>query len=398
MLALNQTLTVEQRLEKGVMAIMAHPKYVALSNVLLLGERIVSDTAPTAYTNGRDETYGREFVEGLTDAELRFLILHECYHKMYKHLITWKHLWKKHPRYTNMSCDYVINIQLVDGDDGEGFITMPEIGLLDAAYRDMDSIQVFDILYKKDPEGGTGTGGTGDGESLDDHDWEGAEELTQEETDELEREIDEGIRQGILVAGKLGSGGARELEGLLKPQVDWRAVLRDFISTVCSGNDFSTWARPNRKFISAGVYMPSGVSQTVDELVLAIDTSGSIGQEELTTFLSEVTSICTTVKPKQVRLIYWDTEVVHVEKYKDAEIASIATSTKPEGGGGTCVDCVSEYLNDNGIAPEAVIVFTDGYLYGGWSKWNCPVLWTIMDNRKATPNCGKVVHIDSNRI
>ena len=108
MLALNQALTAEQRLSKAVMSVMAHDKYVGLASVLMVGERTVSDTVPTACTNGRDEQYGRTFVDGLTDPELRFLVLHECYHKMYKHLTTWKHLYKLHPTLANVACDYVI--------------------------------------------------------------------------------------------------------------------------------------------------------------------------------------------------------------------------------------------------------------------------------------------------
>ena len=111
------------------------------------------------------------------------------------------------------------------------------------------------------------------GDSLDDHGWEEAEQLSEEEKGDLEREVEEAIRQGVLVAGKLGSGGARDLEELLKPQIDWRDVLREFISTTCAGKDFSTWARPNRRFVSTGVYMPSGISEKVGELVIAIDTS-----------------------------------------------------------------------------------------------------------------------------
>ena len=102
MLALNQALTAEQRLQKAVMSIMAHDNYVGLSSVLMIGDRRVDDTIPTACTDGRDEMYGRAFVDGLNDAELRFLILHECYHKMYQHLTTWKHLYKKNPPLANV--------------------------------------------------------------------------------------------------------------------------------------------------------------------------------------------------------------------------------------------------------------------------------------------------------
>jgi len=394
MLALNQTLTAEQRLQKAVMAIMAHDKYVGLSSVLMIGDRTVDDTVPTACTNGRDEMYGRAFVDGLNDAELRFLILHECYHKMYQHLTTWKHLYDKHAQVANAACDYVINVQLVDGDNGEGFIKMPKVGLFDEQYRSMDTAQVFHKIYDSLPEGDDGRGV---GNSLDDHGWEEAEQLSEEEKGDLEREVEEAIRQGVLVAGKLGSGGARDLEALLKPQIDWRDVLREFISTTCAGNDFSTWSRPNRKFISTGVYMPSGISQSVGELVVAVDTSASIGQRELTTFLSEIKSVCDNVRPDRIRLLYWDTKVCADETYNLTETDTLVQSTKPAGGGGTDVSCVSEYMTEHKINPQAVIVFTDGYVFD-WGTWTCPILWAIYDFERAKPDCGKVVHIAKNKL
>jgi predicted metal-dependent peptidase len=394
MLALNQTLTAEQRLQKAVMAIMAHDKYVGLSSVLMIGDRTVDDTVPTACTNGRDEMYGRAFVDGLNDAELRFLILHECYHKMYQHLTTWKHLYDKHAQVANAACDYVINVQLVDGDNGEGFIKMPKVGLFDEQYRSMDTAQVFHKIYDSLPEGDDGRGV---GNSLDDHGWEEAEQLSEEEKGDLEREVEEAIRQGVLVAGKLGSGGTRDLEALLKPQIDWRDVLREFISTTCAGNDFSTWSRPNRKFISTGVYMPSGISQSVGELVVAVDTSASIGQHELTTFLSEIKSVCDNVRPDRIRLLYWDTKVCADETYNLTETDTLVQSTKPAGGGGTDVRCVSEYMTEHKINPQAVIVFTDGYVFD-WGTWTCPILWAIYDFERAKPDCGKVVHIAKNKL
>jgi len=395
MLALNQALTAEQRLSKAVMSVMAHDKYVGLSSVLMVGERTVSDTVPTACTNGRDEQYGRGFVDGLTDPELRFLVLHECYHKMYKHLTTWKHLYKLHPIVANVSCDYVINIQLSDSDEGMGFIKMPKVGLIDEKYRGMDSAQVFHLIYDALPEGDDGSGLGG---GMDDHDWDGAEELTEIEKGDLEREVDEAIRQGALVAGKLGSGGARTLEDLLRPEIDWREVLREFIQSVCAGNDFSTWSRPNRRFVSAGVYMPSGITERVEDLVITMDTSASIRQRELTAFLSEVVEIARMVRPERVRLLYWDTKVVRDELYTGAEIDSIAKSTKPAGGGGTDVLCVTRYMEEHDIKPQAVITFTDGYIYRGWGEWSCPVLWAIYDNNQAKPDCGKVVHIGRNKL
>ena len=389
MLSIGKLLTAEQRLSKALVAIMGSPKYTALAGVLMIGEKTVNDV-PTACTNGRDEMYGREFVEGLTDAELRGLVLHENYHKLYQHMSTWKHLWEIDPQSANQAMDYVINIKIAD-DNTDGFAVIPKGGLLDAKYRGMDTAQVFNLIHQSDDGDGDGDG---DGE-MDEHDWKGAQDLSDEEKGALARDIDEAIRQGALAAGKMGGTGSRDLEALLKPQVDWREVLREFISTTCAGNDYSTWARPNRRLMSQGVYMPSGISQRVGELVVAIDTSGSISNSTLTAFLSEVKSICDTVHPEQVRLLYWGHEVVGDESYKTDELDGLITSTKPRGGGGTDVNCVTQYMTAEGINPQACIVLTDGHLYGGWGEWSCPVLWTVIDNESAVPTAGTAIHIKS---
>ena len=429
MLLGNKQLTEEDRLTKAVVRILGEPKYVAMAGVIMIGSKTIGEEVPTAYTNGKDEVYGRKFVAVLSDAELRGLILHENYHKLYRHLTTWKNLWDIDPELANMACDYVINIKIVDENppemkDGKmvRFAVLPEGGLIDERFRGMSAAEVFNILRKEQsskpkPRRGNGEGGGGGGDSsagnppdttpdnesgqdgngggLDEHDWEGANELTPDEVSELERDIDEAIRQGALAAGKMGVNVSRDIEDLLQPQVDWREVLREFVKSTCAGKDFSTWARPNRRFLGQGVYLPSGISERVEELVLAIDTSGSIGQRALTLFLTEVKAICDTVKPDKVRLLYWGSRVVADESYELSALDDLVKSTKPRGGGGTDVECVVEYMRDNKITPQATIVLTDGDLYGGWGKWDCPVLWAILDNEDANPDVGKRVHIKS---
>lgn len=387
MLSIGKQLTQEQRLSKAVVDIMGSPKYVALAGVLMIGDRSIDDDVPTACTNGRDEKYGRDFIDTLNDPELRFLVLHECYHKLYRHLTTWRHLYDENPQLANVACDFVINCKLLD-DNRDGWATLPEGGCYDPKYRGMDSAKIYSML-KEDGDNGDGAGG------MDEHDWDGAKELTQEEQRELARDIDEAIRQGALIAGKLGTGGDRDLAELLQPQIDWREVLRDFISTTCAGNDYSTWQRPNRRYVAGGYYMPSGVSESVGELVIAIDTSGSIGHTELSHFLSEVKSICDTVHPEAVRLLYWDSAVCQDEKYLMHELDDLINTTKPAGGGGTNVECVPAYLTEHGVKPQAAIVLTDGYLGGTWGNWSCPVLWCILDNKHANPDVGVTVNINS---
>lgn len=401
MLMLNQ-LTEEQRLTKAVVSIMGNPKYTALAGVLMIGDRNIVDdpSVPTACTNGRDEMYGREFVKQLNDAELRFLVLHEVYHKLFRHLTTWQHLYQQDAQLANMACDFVINLKIVDDNAKDRFATMTGVlegGCYDTKYAGMDTAQVYNLLRDDQDgnEGGQGSESLPDGgQPFDEHDWDGAEEMTADEQRELAREIDEAVRQGALVAGKLGSGGDRDLAELLQPQVNWREVLREFVQTTCTGSDYSTYRRPNRRYLSSGMYMPSGISEQVGELVVAIDTSGSIGQRELSAFLTEVKEICETVHPESVRLMYWDTRVCRDEKYDMHELDTLVQSTKPAGGGGTDVTCVTDYIRDNNINAQAAIVLTDGYLFGGWGQWTMPVLWCVMDSGR-TADVGKTVHIKS---
>jgi predicted metal-dependent peptidase len=140
--------------------------------------------------------------------------------------------------------------------------------------------------------------------------------------------------------------------------------------------------------------MPSGVSERVEELVLAVDTSGSIGKYELRMFLSEVKGICDTVKPSRVRILYWDTDVCRDEVYEMDELDNLPNSTKPDGGGGTEVACVPQYMAEHGIKPQATIVFTDGYLGGSWGSWTCPTLWVILNNKSAVSKVGKTLHVN----
>ena len=406
MLAINTQLSAEQRLSKNITAIMGNPKYVALAGVLMIGEKGIKDDCPTAYTNGRDDYYGRAFVDGLADSEFRFLILHETYHKLFKHLTTWEHLYKDDPKLANMACDYVINLMIAD-ENRDMFAVMPKdaegnaIGLLDEKFRNMDTAQVYKILKQEQEDnpddGDQGEGeGEGAGGGLDEHDWEGAQEMDADEQRELAQDIDQAVRQGALTAGKVGSGGNRAIDQLLQPEVNWREVLREFITETCRGNDDSTWRQPSRRHLAMGILRPSGITERVGELVIAIDTSGSIGQQELTKCLSEIKGVCDMVKPESIRILYWDTKVCSEEVYGSTgtPLEQLTQTTKPAGGGGTMVQCVPDYIRDKNINAQAVIVLTDGYLGGDWGAWTMPLLWGILDNKSARPTIGKTLHIN----
>lgn len=297
------------------------------------------------------------------------------------------------------NCDYVINVKIADDNTKDRFATMTgplTMGCYDEKYRSWDSAAVFADLKKQGEGQGQGQGqGQGDGlpEGFDEHDWENAQQMSDEEKRELARDIDEAIRQGALVAGKTGSGGDRDFSDLLSAQIDWREAMREFITETCTGDDDATWDTPERRYIGEDIYMPSGVSEKVGEIVKAFDMSGSIGTPEIRAMLSETKGMIEVVKPEAVRLLYWDTQVCQDEYYEMDDLDTMLDTTKPKGGGGTDVACVPAYMTDKGIKPQAAIVLTDGYLGGDWGNWNCPVLWIIVDNKSATPPFGKVLHI-----
>ena len=388
----------ERRLSKTKISIMRNPKFALWSGLMTVGKTRVSDTVPTANTNGRDENYGREFIKRLDDKELAFVVLHETLHKAYRHLFTWRKLWEENAQIANMACDYVINLQLVDMDKEQSVLAMPMhegkvVGLVDERFRGMNTKQVFDILKDEEPEGGYGGGGDG----FDEHDWDGAKELTEEQKQALGKEIDQAIRQGIIahekIAGKGGAGLGRELEDLVHPEVDWKEVLKEFVRSTCNAKDTSSWRRVNRRFLGGDVYMPTLIGEKVGHLVIGIDTSGSVGGRELSEFLSEVQGIALEVHPEKVDLIYWDGQVAGHEEYSSNDVSNIVSSTQPKGGGGTDPTCVMRYLKDNAIRPEAIIMLTDGYI-GDWgNEWEAPILWTIVRNSKTYAPVGKTIHV-----
>jgi predicted metal-dependent peptidase len=387
----------ERRLSKVKISIMRNPKFALWSGLMTVGKTSVVDDIPSACTNGRDELYGREFIQKLDDKELAFVVLHETLHKAYRHMFTWRKLHDENHHLANLACDYVINLQLVDMDKDELLLAMPKqangkpLGAIDERFRGMNAKQVFDILKEEEEEDGGGGGG------FDEHDWEGAKALGEQAKKELERDIDSAIRQGLIaeqkVVGKGGGGMGRDLSELLEPKVDWRDVLREFVKTTCNAKDTSSWRRVNRRYLSSDIYMPSLIGERVGHLVIGIDTSGSVGAKELNEFLSEVQAIAKDVHPDRVDLIYWDGEVAGHEEYSSSQVDSIIDSTKPAGGGGTDPTCVMEYMEEKAIKPEAIIMLTDGYI-GNWGdKWNAPILWTIVGGNKEYAPVGKTIHV-----
>jgi len=382
-------LTVEQRIQRESLAVMTHHKYRSLGGVIMMGVTRIEDDAakcPTAYTDGLNTVYGRAFMGAMPPAEIRFLILHETMHKALRHMITWQGIWKEDAKTANLACDYVINLLLMMSDAGEGFIKMPPNGALDQKYQGMDAGEVYRML-----KAGGQTGNEPKG--FDAHGWEEAQGMTPAEVAALGKEVESALQQGSILKGKMAGGLDRAVQEVLAPTVDWREVLRDFVTASCGGKDLSTWRRPNRRLIDSGIYMPSSISETVGRVGIGADASGSVTGKIQTRFISEVVGIALLVKPELIDLLYWDSRVAAHEKYAEGQYEMLAQSTKPKGGGGTSPSCVTKYLADNRIKPECFIMLTDGEVGNDWGgAWPCPVLWCITSKR-ITAKTGKTIYI-----
>jgi predicted metal-dependent peptidase len=381
-----QQLTEEQRLEKAITKLMSEPRLTALAGVIMIGKKQVCNKTPTASTNGRDEKYGRAFIHKQSDKQLRAVVLHEQGHKMRRDLITWRALVMRNHRRANRAADYVNNLWVKDeiaaGVDAQ-FWDEPA-PLLDERFRGMNVQQVFNILEAEEDDDETG-------DDLGDHDWDDAHDMSEEEMRQLDEDIDTALRQGQMVAAKTGNA-SRFVGELLRPVVDWRTVLRQFMSDQCAGSDYTSWASPNRRYIGSDIIMPASFSDAAGDIIVAIDTSGSIQGVMLDKFLTEVKSVCETVQPRSVRILYWDTEVCRDEYYANEALAQLTQSTKPAGGGGTDAACVPAYIAQHSYNPKAVIVLTDGYV-ALWGSWSHPLLWCVVGSKRVPP-VGKVVYVD----
>jgi len=395
-------LTVEQLIQKDHVALMKDPKYCLYSGIIMIGKTEVKEDVPTACTDGRNTYYGRDFMAKLASNKRKGVILHENLHKAFRHTTVWKHLYKENATLANMACDFVINLMIMDGVN-ESFVSLPESALLDPKYKGMDAGTVYRML-KEEAKGGTihvKTVGDQEGQDvpvisvgngLDEHDWEGAEGMSNEEKETLAKDIDQALRQGAILAGKMSANVPREISDVLQAKVDWRDALREFVTSFCMDKDESTWRRPSRRWIGQDVYMPSMIGESVGRIVIGIDMSGSIGQEEVGQFLGEVQNICERVKPEGIDLLYWDTRVCQHEKYEQDQLDNLLSSTKPRGGGGTNPQCIVDYMNDKKIKAECAVILTDGYV-GSWGEgWSCPTLWGITTN--VVSDIGKTVHVD----
>lgn len=370
---------VEKRIAKAKTALILEHPFVG--SVALNMPMKVDNNVPTAATDGKRVLFNEDFCKELDDEELKFLVAHECMHPMLEHNFR----RGERDRYKwNQAADYVINKLLTD----EGIGKMPKQGLLDENIYQAGG-GTSDGIYNNlpdTPEDQQGNGGQG--QPLDScEDGQGSPAEVAQQQAEWKVKVAQAA-QSAKMMGKLSAGLERLVAEILTPKVDWRDVLQRFV--VKCRSDQRSWARPNRRFLSQGLYLPSVSGEALGEIAFAVDCSGSIGQDEINQFASEITTVWQDQRPTKVHVIYFDSEVSHYDEFdRDNEPV-----IKPHGGGGTAFSPVFRYMEEHGINPVACVFLTDLCCNDFGDEPDYPVLWVSTHSDKAP--FGEVVMMENN--
>lgn len=360
---------------------------------------LTADECNTAATDGKNLFFNPEFFMGLTAEERIFLILHEVMHNVYNHGIR---LGFRDHKTWNEAADYVINGELID----RGF-TMPKDGLHNTSYDGWSADEVYEDLIKNKDKGGSnnpspwpdlqappdsdGAGGndsaSGNGNSNGGIPQPSAQEVEDHNKDLL-TQATQASKMGGDKAGTVPGSLERILDDMLYPKLPWNQILAKYLFSL-NKNDYS-WRKPNRRFISQGIIMPSLHSEGIGRIDFAIDTSGSVSKSDFDRFISEIGYVFKTFNPTEIGVMQFDSILQSNDK-----CCSVQDFMKLEfkGGGGTQIEPVLEAYKTS--KSKALIILTDGYLHQSIDiDPKKPVVWCVYNNPRFIPAFGTAIHFD----
>lgn len=400
---------------------------------LCLRLKLMPGPVPAMATNGRDILYNPAFVESLKPSELEAVLAHEVMHVALAHHCRRgerdRCLW-------NEAADFAINPILI----GNGF-TLPQGALIDPSFNNLSAEEIYARLISRGSGGGApedspqpssasassgaqqgspseqqaaaGTGSSGHqhpqksdrdaaencgsaeeaqagsfGEVLDAVDDDG-NPASPAEKSRQEHEWHIAADQAMRMAAGCGHepmNVARPLAESRQSKQDWRTILRDFIAATMP-SDYR-WTPPNRRHIGSGLYLPSVDRSGLGTIVVAVDTSGSIGTRELEQFAGEISAIADEAKPEAIHVVYCDAAVQSAQEFRAGESIEL----EPQGGGGTDFRPVFDWVAQNAIHPVCLLYLTDLCCYSYPAPPEYPVLWVT--NSRATAPLGETVRID----
>ncbi len=343
----------------------------------------------TAATDGRNFYYNSRFINMLQPREVEFLFGHEVLHLVYDHL---DRRYDRQPEIWNVACDYAVNADLRNHKVGQFITTVPCLyetkyekksadEIYDDLMKDAKSISMDDLidqLLDDHMDGDDGDDG-GDGDKEGEGNGKGGRpsKMTQEERDKLRQEIKENVMAAAKAAQSAGHGlpenVKRMVQDLTEPKMPWRELIQTILTSTIK-TDYS-FMRPSRRGWHVDAVLPSQTPGEEIDITIAIDTSGSIGNDELKVFLSEIQGIMDSFSGYKIHVFCFDTGVHCPANYNSENLDSIA-DYQPGGGGGTDFDCIFEYLKQEAIVPNRLIVFTDMMPFGSWGIPDfCDTTW-----------------------
>ena len=347
-------------------------------------------------TDARALYFNRAYVNALSFSDTRFMLAHEALHCALLHFHRRGH--RIEARW-DRACDYCVNLLLAD----DGF-TPPDGALIDAAYRGLSAEEIYAVLRDDEAEmtldehwfGHAGGGevaiaGSHAGEAnaeqlvgdafMDAH-RDGFDEVATRGVTRMSAEALADVWQDRLAAsaieaanvGNLGSAFNEALDRLIQPRLPWRALLARYLMTIAR-EDYS-FGRASRR--EGEALLPALHSGQV-ELVLALDTSGSINHQDFREFVAEIDALKGQIRAR-VTLLACDAELApgapwHFESWQPIEIPAELT-----GGGGTRFTPVFEWLDAQGMRPDALLYFTDAQGEFPLRAPEYPVLWLVKGN------------------
>lgn len=360
-----ETKTIEDGLRHAKIELMT--KSVFLSTICLRLKHSFSDAIPTAGTNGLSIIYNPKFFAELSAPERTGLLAHEVWHVAFNHL---SRVGSRDKRTWNMAGDYVINLMLSE----EGY-QIPKGGLLDQRFKSMSTEEVYKIIEEEDDDDQAG------GSDF-------FEDLLEASTPKEQKEIADKVTDIIIQAqvqsklsgkevGEIPDEISRAIDELINPKLPWDQLLTRFLTSMIK-EDY-TWAKPNKRFFPQH-YLPSQNSPTIGDIVVAIDTSGSVSDKDLREMLSEIQDIREVYRPDSLKIIDCDWEIHNVF---DVDKHDNILDLKFTGGGGTSFHPVIDYCDTH--QPQVLIYFTDLYAVQLTEEPAYPIMWICNSEHDPAP-------------
>ncbi len=336
------------------------------ASLALFAESVITEEIETAATDGRRLLFNPKFMAQHTPAEQLGVLVHELLHAALRHIIR-RH--GAHPVLWNIAADIVVN-GVIDQCEG---LTLPDSAVRDEKLAHFTVEEVYEILRSRNPEAENLKITFIGGDLLPPEGKDATHILSPDEESALRDHWNASLAQAATISrmgskdqGTLPATLQRLLAEVTDPPLDWRTLLWRYLTR--TPWDFTAY---DRRFIGDELYLDAMDGESVS-IAVCIDTSGSIGDEELGRFLNELRGILRAYPKVEIQLYACDADL-HGPWPIDTESEGIP---KLPGGGGTDFRPFFAHLNKI-TPPDAAIYLTDGHGDFPRQPPTYPALWVI---------------------